>query len=270
MAAEYKNALIRITGPDLLALRDEFKKLPKNIAATVIGAGLKRAAQPAENALKKVTPAGPTGNLRRAIKTIVKRYPRDGAAVAVVGYVKAGTGKSKSAKGGTVKKGPDRAFHQFWLEFGTKDRVVSMPAILPYTRARRGERKRLRRLIGKKMADEHLKNASNRTRVQQQGGYIASSFNRLGPFKLKTTKGGTGRVQTSPKYPKAFFRKSNDPIQIPAVGAQRPVARAFSMSKAAIASNLTAEMTKALVNGKKIVEDRARRAAQMKDLGKFL
>ena len=234
MAATYKNATIRVEGPDLFEIRRAFKQIPKNIAARVIGAGLKRAAKPGENALKQVTPVGPTGNLRRAIKTLVKRYPRDGAAVAVVGYVRAGTGKSKSAGGGKVRKGPDRAFHQFWLEFGTNDRYV-------FTQARRG-------------------------------GFVASSYNKLGPFKITTAKQGrnAGKMRTSPVYPKAFFKKSATPVYLRSTGAQHPVRTAFQMSKAAIAGNINAEMRKAVENGRKIMEDQVRRAAQMKDLGKYL
>lgn len=269
MAASYKNAQIKIEGPDLYALRDEFKKLPKNIAARVIGAGLKRAAYPGEKALKQVTPKGPTGNLRRSVRTIVKRYPRDGAAVAVVGYIKAGTGASRSAGGGRVKKGADRAFHQFWMEFGTNDRLVTTPGDSPYMRSSGTANRQLRRALGAKQAKE-LK--SRNVRVRGQGGFIASSFGTLGPFKFTTPKGGMnkGRMRTSPQYPKAFFIKRNTAIHIRGVVEQRPVERAFEMSKGAISANLTAEMRKALENGKKIVEDQARRAAQMKDLGKYL
>lgn len=235
MGVSLKKNTIRIEGPDLFEIREAFRGMPKNIQARVIGAGLRRAAKPGQDALKKTTPrTGPTGNLYRAIRTIVKRYPRDGAAVAVVGYVKAGSGKSKSAGGGTVKKGPDRAFHQFWLEFGTDDRYT-------WTRARRG-------------------------------GFIASSYSRLGPFKIRTPKQGknAGKMKTTPAYPKAFFKKSTLPVYLRSTGAQHPVREAFNMSKAAIAANLNSEMRKALENGRKIMEDQARRAAQMRDLGKHL
>lgn len=264
MAGSYKTAQITIKGPDLLELRNAFKQLPSNIAARVIGAGLKRAAKPGEDALKQLTPKGPTGNLRRSIKTKVKRYPRDGAAVAVVGYVKAGTGSSRSAQGGSVRKGNDRSFHQFWLEFGTSDRFFGTPADTPYARLGRGRRKIAKRLFGKN-ADQFV----GKQAVRKQGGYIASSFNRLGPFTLKRSR-GNGRVATSPKYPKAFFKKSKGPIHLPGVSAQHPVERAFKRSQSAIAGNLTTEMRKALENGRKILEDQARRASQMKDLEKHL
>lgn len=269
MGVSYKKATIKIEGPDLFEIREAFKKLPRNIAATVIGAGLRRASKPGEDALKKVTPVGPTGNLRRAIKTIVKKYPRDGAAVAVVGYVKAGSGKSKSAQGGRVKKGADRAFHQFWLEFGTNDRMVMNPGDRPYVRSSGTANRKLRKALGAKQAKE-LKDRN--VKVRGQGGFIASSFNRLGPFKFTTPKNGLnkGRMKTSPQYPKAFFIKRNTPIHITGVSRQHPVQTAFNMSKAAIASNLGVQMKQSLENGLKILEDRNRRAAQMRDLGKHL
>jgi hypothetical protein len=268
MGTTYRGAMIKVEGPDLYELRQEFKKLPKNIAARVIGAALKRASAPAERALKSVTAKGPTGNLRRAIKTKVVKYPRDGAAVAVVGYVKAGTGKSKSAGGGTVKKGPDRAYHQFFVEFGTKERTINKPAAKPYQRSSAGENRKLRRALGAKQARE-LK--SKTETVSQQGGYISSSFGRLGPFKLKRSKkGGGGRVATTPGYPKAFFIKSGQPIRIPAMLPRQPVATAYRMSKSAVAANLNAEMKKALENGMKILEDQTRRALELRDLEKLL
>lgn len=271
MAASYKAAQIKIEGPDLYEMRDAFRRLPKNIAATVIGAGLRRAAQPGESALKSIVSQmqGPTGNLRRAIKTVVKKYPRDGAAVAIVGFVKAGTGKSRSAAGGKVRKGPDRAFHQFWLEFGTKDRYIGTPASTPYKRAARGQGRLRKRKLVKNQIVEKDSGMVDMNTVSQQGGYIASSFNKLGPFLLKRSS-GNGRVQTSPGYPKAFFKKSATPIRIRGIDGQRPVQDAYERSKGAIAANLQGEMKKALENGRKIVEDKARRAAAMRDLGKYL
>ena len=244
MGISIKQNTVRIEGPNFYALRDSFAKLPSNIAARVIGAGLKRASAPMLAALKDVTPKGPTGNLRRSIKTVAKRYPRNGAAVAIVGFQKAGTGGSKSAAGGTVKKGPDRAFHQFWLEFGTKERYIGKPAATPYARGPRN------------------------SAVKQQGGYIASSFNRLGPFKLKAGK--NGRVNTTPKYPKAFFMKSAQPIRISAMGATRPIQTAFNRSRRQVESRLYAEMQKALENGIKIVEYNAQKKAEMNNLGRYL
>ena len=50
----------------------------------------------------------------------------------------------------------------------------------------------------------------------------------------------------------------------------QPVARAYRQSRSAMAANLNAEMKKALENGVKILEDQARRALEMRDLGSRL
>lgn len=269
MAVSVAGNTIRLDGPDLFAIREEFKQLPKNIAARVIGAGLKRAVEPAEAALKRIVPVGPTGNLRRAIKTLVKRYPADGAAAAMVGFVKAGTRKSKSAGGGRIKKGADRAFHQFFLEFGTRSRLITTPGDQPYFRSSGAANRQLRRALGARQARE-MKDRS--VKVRGQGGFIASSFNTMGPFKFSTAKQGfnKGRIKTSPQYPKAFFVKRNSPIHIPGVVPQYPIRAAFNASRAAIGSNLEREMRAALENGRKILEDQVRRRAAMRDLGKHL
>jgi hypothetical protein len=93
--------------PDMDELRAELKKLPNNLAAKGLGAALRKAIQPGLTALRRNTPKGPTGNLRKSIKTKVKTYPRTGAAVGMVGYSWGGDSKG---------------YHQGFLEFGTKER----------------------------------------------------------------------------------------------------------------------------------------------------
>jgi HK97 gp10 family phage protein len=93
--------------PDMEELRAELKKLPTNLAAKHLGAALRKAVQPGLTALRKNTPKGPTGNLRKSIKTKVKTYPKQGNAVGMVGYSWGGDSKG---------------YHQGWLEFGTKER----------------------------------------------------------------------------------------------------------------------------------------------------
>ena len=89
--------------PDMEELRAELLKLPRNLAAKHLGAALRKATQPGLTALRKNTPKGPTGNLRKSIKTKVKTYPKDGRAVGMVGYSWGGENKG---------------YHQGWLEFG--------------------------------------------------------------------------------------------------------------------------------------------------------
>jgi HK97 gp10 family phage protein len=93
--------------PDLAELRAELKKLPNNLAAKHLQAALRRAVQPGLSALRRNTPKGPTGNLRKSIKTKSKSYPKNGTAVAMVGYTWGGDSKG---------------YHQGFIEFGTKER----------------------------------------------------------------------------------------------------------------------------------------------------
>jgi hypothetical protein len=255
---------IRFAVPNFKGIADEYRKLPKSLSAITQGAALKRAMQPAFSALKGQVSGGnvkvgPTGNLRRSVKLITKRYPNTGTGVCVVGFQKAGTGKSKSAGGGKVKKGSDRAFHQFWLEFGTKERHVSKQATTPYVRRNRTTFKAMKKALGKKQAEE----LSEKTqKVKRQGGYIASSFASLGPFRLKASKGGTGRVGTTPGYPKAFFRKSTTPINLGSMRPFQPVRRAWMQSKDAVAGSMEKELRVGILNAYKQMADHARKRAE--------
>jgi len=133
---------VTLTFPDINGLAGEFRKLPKSLAATTIGAAVKRAIKPAEDKLKQLTPVGPTGNLKRGIATKAKRYPKTGTAVALVGYRKAGSGKKKQSGTKRRNKASDKTYHQFLVEYGTAKRETKsganrgvMPAIRPIERA---------------------------------------------------------------------------------------------------------------------------------------
>ena len=226
----------------LRELRERLKTvLTPEKRSKIMAAALEKAVLPLELRLRETTPAGPTGNLQRSIDAKVVEYPLDGNAVAIVGYRRAGRERSESAAGGRVRSGPDRAFHQWWLEYGTQPRYVGTPADKPY------KRKAHRRVMKSgKVVDvrEHD--------VARQGGYIASSFNKLGPFGMQKTprmpRGSSGqRVQTEPGYPRAFFKKSSTPITIPPmpVGGSTgrpPLARAFSDMQPRVAEILSREL----------------------------
>lgn len=195
------------------ALGNVFSK--KEMAA-VLAQSLERAIEPAYLRLREVTPRGPTGNLLRAAARKVKAYPRDGNAVGLIGYNRSGTGGSDSAQGGAVQTGPDRGFHQWWLEYGTRPRVIEKFSNKPYERR-------------SKLGTLHM--------VRGQNAFIASSYNKLGPFKIIR---GRDRRQdgfdTDPPYQKAFFKKSASPIRIPAmrpggINGQPPVRTAFEQSQ---------------------------------------
>lgn len=134
--------LVTFTFPDIPGLAQKFRELPKSLASAAIGAAVKKAMKPAADRLKSITPVGPTGNLKRGIATKAKRYPKTGAAVAVVGYHRPGS--NKPPKEGTKRRNraSDKTNHQLLVEYGTKPRFTRrgafrgvMPALKPIERA---------------------------------------------------------------------------------------------------------------------------------------
>jgi hypothetical protein len=144
--------------PDIDGLAAKFRELPKSLASAAIGAGVKRAMKPAQERLKATTPVGPTGNLRRGVATKAKRYPQTGAAVAIVGYRKAG---SKGPPKEGVKrrnKAADKTKHQFLVEYGSKQRFTKsganrgrMPAKAPVQMAWRAAESQVAGLLTQEM-----------------------------------------------------------------------------------------------------------------------
>ena len=144
--------------PDLPGLAEQFRQLPKSLAAAAIGAGVKRAMKPAEEELKRQTPVGPTGNLKRGIATKAKRYPKTGSAVAIVGFRKSGTGKPPKEGTKRRNKASDKTQHQFLVEYGSKPRVTKgganrgrMPAMHPIEQASRASESQVKALLESEM-----------------------------------------------------------------------------------------------------------------------
>lgn len=144
--------------PDLPGLADQFRQLPKSLAAASIGAGVKRAMKPAQEELKRQTPVGPTGNLKRGVATKAKRYPKTGVAVAIVGYRKPNS--SKPPKSGTKRrnKAQDKTQHQFLVEYGSNQRFTKngisrgrMPARRPVQQATRAAMSQVQGLLESEM-----------------------------------------------------------------------------------------------------------------------
>jgi hypothetical protein len=204
--------------------------------ARIIKAAIEKAVEPVYQRLLQLTPVGPTGNLKRAVAKKFVSYGRSGTAVGLVGYKRAGAGGAASAAGGSVRAGPDRAFHQYWLEEGTQARQVNTLSNKPYTR----------RAHQRKMKSGTVAEISEHT-VKGQGGYIASSFKRLGPFAMVKDPTQPSRVITDPPYQQAFFRKSKNPITIPAMPAggtqgAPPLKTAWDQTRATAASILQTEL----------------------------
>ncbi len=241
---------ISINTEELRSLRDNIRAFfPKKEAAKVIGDAIKKAIQPAFNRLREVTPVGPTGNLRRAVSQKVKPYPRTGVAVGLIGYRRAGSDPSEETAG-SVRTGPDRGFHQWWLEFGTKQRGV--PGRRTKTRqpvAREYDRRsptkpfvRTRVLNGKPITETVRGSGIIHHVTETVPTYIASSFRSRGPFAIKDGK---------PDKPYAFFMKSKTPIVIdpmPVGGdsGRPPVQTAFNQTQAQVADILQRELSLSL------------------------
>lgn len=208
---------VTVAFPELEQIKAAFKTLPRNIAAKYMGAALNQAIEPGLKLLKTLTPRGPTGNLRKAIRKKVKRYTGSptsrnpakspGAAVALAGYV--APPRKKSAELGSNEKG----YHGGFLEFGTKERKTK--------------------------------------------GYIASSFKRTGPVRVVVAKrsGKVSTKPKPPKgFVKAVPKGGTVDLgkfPIGGKGGVPPIKTAFERAQPSIRSAMASELTKALNNALK-------------------
>lgn len=201
----------------------------------VLGEALEKAILPAYLRLREVTPVGPTGNLQRAVDHKVVMYPKNGGAVGLIGYQQ--SSKEKGTAGtGSVRLGKKRGFHQWWLEFGTKERVVQAFSNKPYMR-----KSHIRRMKSGKVAVVvgHEVKAG-------QGAVIASSLGDRGEFKIN--------ADGTKSQPYAFFmkgKKGEGAIRLPAMqpggrAGRPPVQTAFSQTRNQVAEILTRELSLSL------------------------
>jgi hypothetical protein len=211
---------------ELRELQEAIGKVFTNSEKTqILKQALTKAVAPVLARLQQLAPLGPTGNLQRAAASKIVGYPRDGNAVGLVGFKRAGRERSESAAGGTVRAGPDRAFHQWWLENGTQERFISS-ASPPKTYSRSGYNKGGHDRRGYEMTrngktfrvSAHSVSGhavSGHTVADPNAYYYASSYKRLGPFNIQKFRSGEKGFVTEPGYPNAFFKKSKNPIRIP-------------------------------------------------------
>ena len=100
-----------MTGLDELTA--QFKKIgDRKVASLHMGAALRKAAKPALDALKAITPKGPTSNLRKSSTITVRNYWNQGNAASFVEH--------KSSRR-LEKKG----YHSSLMEHGTKPRFTA-------------------------------------------------------------------------------------------------------------------------------------------------
>jgi HK97 gp10 family phage protein len=221
--------------PGLEELRREFRQLPSNVAARYLGSALKKASQPLRTAIRRNTPRGPTGNLQKSVGIKAKTFPKRGTAYVIVGYQNSGGERGKG-------------YHQGLVEFGTKDRKTK--------------------------------------------GTFASSFNSRGQFQIAKPRklgkrpqnlfGPAGdrfaaryrarlQVKTTPKLPKAFFKRSKDGEvvrlgKMPQGGrkGQPPIKAAFGQSKSSVESELKSQLERSLENAFRELAEKARRGGSFR------
>ena len=213
------------------ALANLFGSDGKKGLADILGDALERAVWPAYLRLREVTPVGPTGNLLRAAHYKVVKYPKSGAAVGLIGYRQSSKEKGKAGPG-SVRLGKERGFHQWWLEFGTKERLVDAFSNKPYMR-----KSHIRRMKSGKVAVVvgHEVKAG-------QGAVIASSLGTRGVKPLNDD--GT-------RQPYGFFmkgKKGQGAIRIPANPAggragRPPIQTAFAQTQNQVAEILSRELS---------------------------
>ena len=213
------------------ALANLFGSDGKKGLADILGDALERAVWPAYLRLREVTPVGPTGNLLRAAHYKVVKYPKGGAAVGLIGFRQ--SSKEKGTAGpGSVRLGKERGFHQWWLEFGTKERLVEKVSDKPFQR-----KAHTRRMKSGKVA------SVNAHQVKGQGAVIASSLAARGPFSINPD--GTK------SQPYAFFmkgKKGQGAIRLPAVepggrAGRPPIQTAFAQTRNQVAEILNRELS---------------------------
>ena len=218
---------------DYALIVQSFRAFKSNfLQAKHIGAALKNTSKPAVKALRKATPKGPTGNLKRAVDVKVRRYDKqeNGWAVCLVGFRAAGKMASQTAQGGRVRKGKDRGFHQGWIEFGTKNRQTrkkdiasSWNTLGPFS-------------IGVKVGRKKDKTTGKYRKTIRKMSYRQ-----------------TQKLYTIPKSPKAFFKRAptGQKVQLGRVkiGGKKgkaPIKTAFKQALPEMQTKLPEEMKKSL------------------------
>jgi HK97 gp10 family phage protein len=215
----------------------ELKKLPAEISNRYQRRALKKAAKPGKAALEaNVRAIGQvTGNLLASVAERGKSYTnnkfRVPVSVIVIGFRRpVGGGAQRTAEsafGGSVMKGPNRAYHSHLVEFGTKGRRTP-------GKSRSVKRRRVildGRIITQR--DRVKERPTNNPRA------ILSSWN---------TRRGSGQWQG--KYPTDFIATGS----VRPMPAFRPLERAFKQSRGEMRSILDVEMRKALTLALRAVE----------------
>lgn len=219
------------------------KSLPAEISNKYQRKALKKASAPGKQALiANVRQIGQvTGNLLASVAERGKSYTNNRqrlpVSVVVVGFRRpVGSGSQRTAEsafGGTVLKGPNRAYHSHLVEFGTQGRRTPGKS--------RVVKKRRVILDGRVITQKTRRKEQAENNPRQ----ILSSFKTRGKF----TFGGRG------VYPVDFIATGS----VAPMPALRPLSRAFQQSLPQMKSILDVEMRKALQGALRAMQRRARR-----------
>lgn len=212
------------------------KSLPKDISLKYQAQALKKAAAPGEQALRQqVASIGAvTGNLLASVTRVARKYTNNRqqipVGVVVIGFRRAVNADSQKGAtpafaGGTVLKGPNRAYHSHLVEFGTRPRSPGKSRV---TRRRRV-------ILGGRVTT-----IVEREKQQAAGRGVLSSYKGRGSFS------GRGL------YPVDFIATGT----VAGSPARRPLRKAFEQSKAQMQSVLDLEMRNALTRAVKEYERR--------------
>lgn len=204
------------------------KRLPKDISTKYQIQALRKAARPGIAALQsQVLALGRvTGNLLASVNKVERKYTNNKAGIPVglvaVGFrrpVNAGSQKmAESAFGGSVKYGPNRAYHSHLVEYGTKPRRAGQ--------SKRKSRKRV--LLGGR-----LRTLIQREKQQPQG-------NPRGVLSSWNTRRGQGAWKG--QYPIDFVATG----QVRGAKAQHPLQKAYRIAEPTMRSIIDIEMRRAL------------------------
>lgn len=197
--------------------------LPRQIAQKRLLSALNRSIKPTKTALKSnVAGLGQvTGNLQRAVTSRSVLYP-SGVAVAVVGFRRAGKGRSKKGSG-SVRTGADRAFHSHLIEFGTKPRR-------PLT------------MLGRNLQSTA---SGRRTRqAMEQSGLGGALYRDYGFLSSGSSRGFFSRADGGKNF---FVTISPRGLrQVAGTPAFHPMRNAFNSTASAVQAKLESELGKAL------------------------
>lgn len=206
----------------------DLKALPPEISLKYQLRALRKAAKPGIAALQsQVLALGRiTGNLLASVSKVERKYTNNKAnlpvSVVVVGFRRPTNANSQkmaeSAFGGSVKYGPNRAFHSHLVEYGTK----------PRTAGKSKRKKRTRVLLGGRIRSI-IEREKERPTANVRG--ILSSWN---------TRRGAG--QWKGEYPIDFIARG--PVR--GAPAQKPLQKAFATAQPTMKSIIDAEMRRAL------------------------